>query len=82
MASDLRLEEDRILDIYVKETGKIKDDLRAVMNQERNLSAKDLLDLGFLTEIVDGQPAADPQNRKAIAYVNLVKSKMVQWKKN
>lgn len=75
MASDLRLEEDRILDIYVKETGKSKDDLRAVMNQERNLSAKELLDLGFLTEIVDGQPAADPQNRKAIAYVNLVKSK-------
>lgn len=75
IASDLRLEENRILDIYVAETGKDKEELRAIMNQERNLSAQELKDLGFITEIVDGAPQVTAQNKKAFAYVNLVKPK-------
>lgn len=73
-ASDLRLEEDRILDIYVKETGKDKVALRTIMEQQRNLSAKELLDLNFLTEIVDGAPKVAAENKKAFAYVNHVKT--------
>lgn len=76
IASDLRLEENRILDIYVTETGKDKEELRAIMNQERNLSAQELKDLGFITEIVDGAPQVTTQNKKAFAYVNLVKPKI------
>ena len=75
IASDLRLEENRILDIYVTETGKDKEELRAIMNQERNLSAQELKELGFITEIVDGAPQVTAQNKKAFAYVNLVKPK-------
>ena len=73
MYSDLRLEENRILDIYVNETGKDKEELRAIMNQERNLSAQELKELGFITEIVNGAPQITTQNKKAFAYVNLVK---------
>ena len=75
IASDLRLEENRILDIYVNETGKDKEELRAIMNQERNLSAQELKELGFITEIVNGAPQITTQNKKAFAYVNLVKPK-------
>ena len=75
IASDLRLEENRILDIYVTETGKDKEELRAIMNQERNLSAQELKELGFITEIVNGAPQITTQNKKAFAYVNLVKPK-------
>lgn len=75
MFSDLRLEENRILDIYTLETGTDKEKLRSIMNQERTLSAQELKELGFITEIVDGAPQVTTQNKKAFAYVNLVKPK-------
>ena len=75
IASNLRLEEDRILDIYAAETGKDKEFLRGVMSAEKNHSATQLKDLGFITEIVDGAPQAQAQNKKAFAYVNIVKPK-------
>lgn len=54
--ADLQLDEDRILDIYADVTGQNKEALRAIMHQEKNLSAAQLLKLNFLTSLVDGKP--------------------------
>ena len=56
--ADLQLDEDRILDIYADVTGQNKEALRAIMYQEKNLSAAQLLKLNFLTSLVDGKPSA------------------------
>lgn len=51
--SDLDLEEERMLDIYVAETGTAKEALKKIMHEEKTLSAKQLLSLGFLTGLSD-----------------------------
>lgn len=76
LASDLRREEDRILNIYATETGQPIESLRSLMHEERNLSAEELKQYNFVTNIVAGT-ATVAQNRKAFAYVNL-KSKTNQ----
>lgn len=81
LANDLRREEDRILNIYAKETGKDLESLRALMSEERILTATELKDWGFLTSISDETPTAIA-NKKAIAfaYVNLNKHKNMNEK--
>ncbi|GHU96452.1 hypothetical protein FACS1894156_7560 [Bacteroidia bacterium] len=50
---DLAREENAILDIYVERTGKSKDAMRALMQAEKERTANELLQLGFISKIVD-----------------------------
>lgn len=59
VTSDLKLENERMLDIYVKETGTGKAALEKIMHEEKTLSAQQLKSLGFITEIVDGESVAE-----------------------
>lgn len=59
ITSDMKLENERMLDIYVKETGTGKAALEKIMHEEKTLSAQQLKSLGFITEIVDGESVAE-----------------------
>lgn len=61
VVSDLKLEEDRMLDIYVAETGANRDALKRIMHDEKTLSAKQLKQLNFITEFIDGEATAAPK---------------------
>lgn len=50
-AKDLRSLEDSIVDIYVARTGMSESDIRALMNEDRLMGAKEALDKGFCTEL-------------------------------
>lgn len=50
-AHDTRMLEEKILDIYADRTGKDKDALRELMNQQKEHTAKELLDWGFIGKI-------------------------------
>jgi ATP-dependent Clp protease protease subunit len=68
MAQYMDKEEEKILNLYMKITGKDAATLREYMNKETMLSAQDMVDLGFATRI------AEPL--KAVAYYNYKSNKM------
>ena len=52
MAADLKMEEDRLLDFYVANTGADRDELKAMMDAETTLNAEQALKFGFVGEIL------------------------------
>jgi ATP-dependent Clp protease protease subunit len=63
IAESLKQEEQKILDLYIEKTGQTAEKLAEYMKDETQLSADDMLSLGFATEIVE--PV------KAFAYIKL-----------
>jgi ATP-dependent protease ClpP protease subunit len=53
IAESLKQEEQKILDLYVAKTGQTAEKLAEYMKDETQLSADDMLSLGFATEIVE-----------------------------
>jgi len=53
VASDLEMWDERIIDIYTSRTGKQKEEIQALMAQERWMPATEALEWGFVTEIVE-----------------------------
>lgn len=51
IAEDLLREQSAILDIYVDRTGQPREKLEEVMKQERQLDAREMLELGFISKI-------------------------------
>lgn len=47
----IRKSTEKILDIYADRTGKDKEELRAIMNEEKERTAQELLDWGFISKI-------------------------------
>jgi ATP-dependent Clp protease protease subunit len=50
-AEQLELEEENILDIYADRTGTDKDELRDIMYEEKERTASELINLGFISKI-------------------------------
>lgn len=57
--NDLEVEDELMLDIYERETGAKRDALKAIMKASKTLNAQQLLALGFLTKITDGEAVAE-----------------------
>lgn len=70
LEDELVTDENRILDIYVKETGGDKEALRKIMYNERTLNAQQLKNLNFFTEIIDGEASKEPAKPNNLVYTN------------
>lgn len=72
LSDQLRLAEDRILNIYVERTGASRDELASIMSKDKAMTADEFLNLGFATEIINGEKVA---NHKAFAYIKAHQAK-------
>lgn len=52
MAADLEMEQNRLLDFYVANTGADREQLKAMMDAETTLNAEQALEMGFVGEIL------------------------------
>lgn len=73
LSDQLRLAEDRILNIYVERTGSSRDELASIMSKDKAMTADEFLNLGFATEIINGEKVA---NHKAFAYIKAHQAKI------
>lgn len=73
LSDQLRLAEDRILNIYVERTGASRDELASIMSKDKAMTADEFLNLGFATEIINGEKVA---NHKAFAYIKAHQAKV------
>lgn len=73
LSDQLRLAEDRILNIYVERTGSSRDELASIMSKDKAMTADEFLNLGFATEIINGEKVA---NHKAFAYIKAHQAKV------
>jgi ATP-dependent Clp protease protease subunit len=62
IAADMRAEENRLLDYYVKNTTANRDELKSMMDAETELSAEDALKYGFVGEILQPMKALKSNN--------------------
>lgn len=69
LAADLEKEENRMLDLYVKNTKATREQLKAMMDAETEISAQLAVELGFVSEVL--QPS-----------MNSLKAKLNDWKTN
>lgn len=72
LSDQLRLAEDRILNIYVERTGASRDELASIMSKDKAMTADEFLNLGFATEIINGEKV---ENHKAFAYIKAHQAK-------
>lgn len=73
LSDELRLAENRILNIYVERTGANRDELSDIMSKDKSMTADDFLKLGFATEIINGEKA---KAQKHFAFINTHKDKI------
>lgn len=67
----LKEKETQLLDFYVEKTGASRDELENLMAEEKELTANELLDLGFIGEVVETIKAIKKPNKIfAKAYYN------------
>lgn len=69
LADELRIEEERILNFYIDNTGKSKEEIKPYMDAQTSFNSKDALSMGFITEIVD-KAIANKVEYKLVAYIN------------
>ena len=65
-AEDLRFEQDRALDLYFKILKKPKEEIQALMDQEKVMDAKEALELGLILEIRDIEQDVNPDETKDV----------------
>lgn len=51
-AEDMQMEQDRILDLYVERCGCDRDEMQALMNENKPIDAKKALEMGLIGEII------------------------------
>lgn len=73
LSDELRLAENRILNIYVERTGANRDELSEIMSKDKAMTADDFMKLGFATEIINGEKA---KAQKHFAFINAHKDKI------
>ena len=78
MAADLEAEETRLLDLYVKNTKATREQLKAMMDAETEISAQLAVDLGFVSEVL--QPSMNSLKAKVKDWSNTHKSNTMENK--
>jgi ATP-dependent protease ClpP protease subunit len=82
LSDELRLAEDRILNIYVERTGFNREELSSIMGKDQAITSDEFLRLGFATEIINGEQT---KAHKAFAYIKahqnktMDKTKIESW---
>jgi len=66
LSDQLRLAENRILDIYVERTGADKDELKNIMSKDAAITSEEFKRLGFATEVINGEKT---KAHKAMAFI-------------
>jgi ATP-dependent protease ClpP protease subunit len=66
LSDAVRAQENRILDIYVERAGADRTILSDIMSMDKQISADKFMELGFATEMINGNPVAA---RKVFAYI-------------
>jgi ATP-dependent protease ClpP protease subunit len=66
LSDQLRLAENRILDIYVERTGADKDELKNIMSKDSAITSDEFKRLGFATEVINGEKT---KAHKAMAFI-------------
>lgn len=78
LSDELRMYENRILDIYVERTQADRNELSSIMSKDKPMSSEDFKRLGFATEIINGEKA---KAHKALAFIKAHKNQNMDNKK-
>ncbi|MDR0364299.1 MAG: Clp protease ClpP [Bacteroidales bacterium] len=81
IAADLKTEEDRMLDVYVERTGGDREELRALMLEDKYINMEEAKRLGFITEINPPVSASARVNNNKSKIKKMAKKKetVLEW---